>query len=424
MQFVRRSAAEDAQVLCPCRSCLNREQQPLGTVESHLLVYGMASTYDRWVYHGEPLHAEAEPEPEAGPDADSHHVDEGNDFVQDDPPAGDGFEEEDENEDDRIPELLKEFYNSEPQGDRQKTIFAEMLEEAKRPASDGGKLSRFSFTVKLLHAKSFYRMTNVQFNAILRIMTLQYPDSEIPKSYDEALSIISRLGLGYVSIHVCPNNCVLFRKQFANYDKCPKCDASRWKNGDAKKRIPAKVLRQFLLIPRLEWMFISKKQSEEVQWHKLNRKAVEGELSHPANGKAWEELDKFYEAFAADPRNIKLGISADGFNPFGKMSTSYSMWPVFVMPYNLPPWACMDQSNVMMVLLIPDPDSPGKDFDVFMEPLVDELLLLWKGVLTYDAGSPEKFNLRAAVLWCIHDYPALHTLSGRTTLGYQSMCAL
>src|SRR4051812_44177316 len=75
MQFVRRSAAEDAQVLCPCRRCLNRGQQPLGTVEAHLLIYGMTSTYDRWVYHGEPLHVEPEP------DADPHHVDEGNDFV-------------------------------------------------------------------------------------------------------------------------------------------------------------------------------------------------------------------------------------------------------------------------------------------------------------------------------------------------------
>ena len=108
MQFVRRSAAEDAHVLCPCRSCLNRAQQPLGTVEAHLLIYGMASTYDRWVYHGEPLHAEPEPEP----DADPHHVDEGNDFVQDDLPTGAGFEEEGGNEDDRIPELLKDFYNS------------------------------------------------------------------------------------------------------------------------------------------------------------------------------------------------------------------------------------------------------------------------------------------------------------------------
>lgn len=72
------------------------------------------------------------------------------------------------------------------------------------------------------------------------------------------------------------------------------------------------------------------------------------------------------------------------------MSASYSMWPVFVMPYNLPPWACMDQCNLMMALLIPSPNSPGKDFDLFLEPPVEELLELWKGVSTYDALSEKK----------------------------------
>ena len=114
--------------------------------------------------------------------------------------------------------------------------------------------------------------------------------------------------------------------------------------------------------------------SLEVQWHKLKRQPMDNESSHPVDGEAWKEFDNKHGDFVADPRNIKLGIATDGFNPFGNMSTSYSMWLVFVVPYNLPPWACMDQSNFMMSLLIPGPESPGKDFDVFMEPLVEELL--------------------------------------------------
>jgi hypothetical protein len=55
---------------------------------------------------------------------------------------------------------------------------------------------------------------------------------------------------------------------------------------------------------------------------------------------------------------------------------------------------------------------------VFLEPLIEELLELWKGVSTYDAYTSKKFDLRAVVLWCIHDYPALSTLSGRTTKEY------
>ena len=418
--FARRNAAGAAEILCPCPSCNNRTRQTLQDVESHLLLRGMAATYDRWIHHGEPLHAEPGAEPGHQPDA--HHADEGGEHLEDDHVVLENsfnLVEEDGDEDDRIPDLFKDLYESEPQGDGQNTIYAELIEEAKRSASDGGTMSRFAFTVKLLHVKSFYRMSNAALNGILHLLAIQYPKSSIPKNYDEALSIIGRLGLGYESIHVCPSNCVLFRKTYAKLDKCPKCDASRWKDGDGRKQIPEKVLRYFPIIPRLQRMFISKKQSEEVQWHKLKRKPVTNELSHPADGKAWKDFDSQHKDFAADARNIRLGLATDGFNPFG-MSRKYSMWPVFIVPYNLPPWACMDQSNFMMALLIPGPDSPGKDFDIFMEPLVEDLFKLWNGVQTYDALSPDKFNLRDAVIWCIHDFPALHTLSGRLTAGYQA----
>jgi hypothetical protein len=39
-------------------------------------------------------------------------------------------------------------------------------------------------------------------------------------------------------------------------------------------------------------------------------------------------------------------------------------------------------------------------------------------VCAYDGLSGKIFNLRAAVLWCIHDYATLSTLSGCTTKGY------
>jgi rubrerythrin len=382
----------------------------------------MASTYDRWIHHGEPLAEPEQAEPEqAQPDAHAHHADDdGIDFLENVLQDNADLEEEDGYEDDRIPDLLKDMYMSEEPVDGEKSVFADMIEEAKRAAVEGGKFSRFTFTVKLLHVKSFYRISNAAFNAMLRIMTLQFPNSSVPKSYDEALSIISKLGLGYVSYHVCPNNCILYWKDDAKLDNCPKCNASRWRDADGKKQIPQKVLRHFPLTKRLQRMFVSKKGSEEVQWHKIKRQPVENEMSHPADGDAWKDFDEKYPSFASDARNIRLGLATDGFNPFG-MSSKYSMWPVFVVPYNLPPWACMDQSNFMMALLIPGPSSPGKDFDVFMQPLVEELLKLWHGVPTYDALSPsEKFALHAAVIWCIHDFPALHTLSGRVTAGYQA----
>jgi hypothetical protein len=80
----------------------------------------------------------------------------------------------------------------------------------------------------------------------------------------------------------------------------------------------------------------------------------------------------------------------------------------------------MKESNFMMALLIHGPSSPSEDSDIFMEPLVEELQQHWKGVWAIDAVKVKGFKLRVAVLRCIHDYPALRTLSERVTKGYFS----
>ena len=66
-------------------------------------------------------------------------------------------------------------------------------------------------------------------------------------------------------------------------------------------------------------------------------------------------------------------MATDGFNSFGNISNWYSMRPVIIMPYNLPPWKCMKQSFSMLSLVIPGPQAPGRDIDVNMRPLIDEL---------------------------------------------------
>jgi hypothetical protein len=124
------------------------------------------------------------------------------------------------------------------------------------------------------------------------------------------------------------------------------------------------------------------------------------------------------ENFAKHARNLRFGLAIDGFNPFDNMNNSYSMWPVFVVLYNMPPRVYMEESNFMMALLIPGLSSPSKYFDIFMEPLVEELHQLWKGVWAIDAVEGKGFKLHAVVLWCIHDYSALGTLFGKVTKGY------
>jgi len=68
-------------------------------------------------------------------------------------------------------------------------------------------------------------------------------------------------------------------------DACPKCKQSRWEDKDGK-RVPQKLLRHFPLIPRLKRMFASSRTAKDLQWHGMRCEMVEGQMSHPADGKA------------------------------------------------------------------------------------------------------------------------------------------
>jgi len=52
-----------------------------------------------------------------------------------------------------------------------------------------------------------------------------------------------------------------------------------------------------------------------MRWHDEGR-TKDGKLRHPADGKAWEDFNDRNPNFATDARNVRLGLSSDGFNPF------------------------------------------------------------------------------------------------------------
>ena len=112
--------------------------------------------------------------------------------------------------------------------------------------------------------------------------------------------------------------------------------------------------------------------ANHMKWHAKGR-VNDRLLSHPANFEAWKSFDSRYIEFSPEPHNVRLGLSTDGFNPYGNMSSTHSIWPIILIPYNLPPWMCMKMSSFMLSLLIPGPTSLGNDIDVYLQLLVEEL---------------------------------------------------
>ncbi|GJU11120.1 hypothetical protein Tco_1133516 [Tanacetum coccineum] len=159
----------------------------------------------------------------------------------------------------------------------------------------------------------------------------------------------------------------------------------RWKDSNTPgKKVPKKVLRYFLIIPRLQHLYKSSHTTKEITWHATRKCTEPGKMQHPVDGRAWKNFDTKYPNFAKEPRNVRFGLAADGFNRSATLS------------------------SFILTLLIPGPKSLGKDIDVYLRDLIDDLKDLWAkpGVETIDVSTGQKFNMRAMVLWTINDFPA------------------
>jgi hypothetical protein len=120
-----------------------------------------------------------------------------------------------------------------------------------------------------------------------------------------------------------------------------------------------------------------------------------------------------YVDFATEARNVRVAIATDGFNPFGMGAASYSCWPVFIIPLNLPPGVCMQRQNIFLSLIVPGPEYPGKNMSMYMEPIVDELIFAWEeGIITYDRATKQNFTMRVAYHTSLHDLPAYGLFCG------------
>jgi hypothetical protein len=99
-----------------------------------------------------------------------------------------------------------------------------------------------------------------------------------------------------------------------------------------------------------------------MRWYKEGKHETKDPdiMSHPADSEALHTLDHFDPKFARDPRSVRLDLSTDGFQPHSTDSHLYSCWPVFVMPYNLPPNKCLKEGFIFLALVIPGPKVSKK----------------------------------------------------------------
>ncbi|KAL0416559.1 UNVERIFIED_CONTAM: hypothetical protein Slati_3487800 [Sesamum latifolium] len=119
----------------------------------------------------------------------------------------------------------------------------------------------------------------------------------------------------------------------------------------------------------MQRLYSLRSTAKHMTWHATHQ-TEDGSMCHPSDAKAWKHLDQMYPDFAEEPRNVRLGICTDGFAPHSQ----YDRWPVIITLYNLPPGMCMSSEYIFLMMVIPSPSNPKRLIDVYLEPLIEELL--------------------------------------------------
>src|SRR3954462_5621271 len=323
-------------IYCPCSSCKNmKDYSTSKTIHIHLPENGFMPSYNCWTKHGESGVILEDNEEEE--DSDNYPI-----FTEDgDSRIGEDEAEEEPIFDDPDEDLGRSILDAKINcgSEKERLKLEKMLEDHNKrlyPNCEDGQ-KKLGTTLELLQWKAENGTSNKGFEKLLKIIKKMLPgENVLPSSTYEAKKVVCPLGLEVQKIHACINDCILYRGEYENLNACPVCSALRYKirrddPGDVegestpRKRVPAKVMWYAPIIPRLKRLFQNKEHVKLLRWHKEDRKK-DVMLRHPTDGSQWRKIDRQFKSFSDDARNLKLGLSTNGFNPFGEQSSSHSTW--------------------------------------------------------------------------------------------------
>ena len=133
-------------------------------------------------------------------------------------------------------------------------------------------------------------------------------------------------------------------------------------------------------------------------------------MSDVFDGRIWQQF-MFVDGvpFLALPFNFAFSLNVDWFQPF--KHTKHSIGVLYLAVQNLPRRERFRPENIIIVGVIPGPHEPVKHINSFLNPLVQELQKLWKGIFI-ETGSSERVLVRAALICVACDIPAARKVCG------------
>ncbi|CUA76247.1 RNA-directed RNA polymerase L [Rhizoctonia solani] len=246
-----------------------------------------------------------------------------------------------------------------------------------------------------------------------------FPDElgDLPKTYTLRTRMARLSGIKGVRIDCCVNSCMAFTDPFDTLDYCLFCLEGRYRPcSDPDARPTARKYFQYLpIIPRLINMYRHPQTAEQLAYRSMFEH-IPQLIRDIFDGAHYRRLcrsrvvvggETLPHDFFSLPTDIALGLSSDGFGPF--KSRKQSCWPLLAFNYNLKPEIRFRLENLLCLGVIPGPKAP-KDIGTFLGPFIDELEDLARGVPAFDSRYNRTFALRAHLIACFGDMPAVAKL--------------
>ena len=96
-------------------------------------------------------------------------------------------------------------------------LYEKIENDSKMPLYDGCiAFTRLLAVLALVNLKARFGWSDKSFTELLVLLKKLLPeDNTLPKSQYEAKKILCPVGMEYQKIHACPNDCILYRNDFA-----------------------------------------------------------------------------------------------------------------------------------------------------------------------------------------------------------------
>ena len=167
---------------------MNRRRHSINEIRSHLICDGIIPNYTKWIWHGEL------------PDMLTVcHTEPVNEDIRD-------------RIEDRIRNLGQDCFQQ-----AHAPLYEKIESDSRKPLYEGcTSFTRLSAVLAFVNLKARFGWSDKSFTELLVLLKNMLPEKNtLLKNHYEAKKILCPMGMEYKKIHACPNDCILYRNEYA-----------------------------------------------------------------------------------------------------------------------------------------------------------------------------------------------------------------